>query len=453
MSRHVLVCFVGDVPRVTRHRFGTNPPATSAPHPAGRALLAHLRATATESKPAPDRLGLIGTSGSHFEAWYPADKPADARSVYNDIFRKADRNQVREADLADLATRLTDDLGIECVPKVVPYGLKEEDQLKTLDALEGLVEEGVILTLDVTHAMRHLPMIALLAAFQLGVLKRVTVNGLFYGAMNLRKDEGGGGEGVTQMIDLAGLLRLADWIGTLHAFRVDRDYGKLVPLLKYDELPDEHANSLRSASFAQQVQWLDVAEKQVGQVKGWLAAGAPGLGGVSRHFVPLLTEQLAWTDEPSAFAKHKKLAIDAIENKSLWPATLYGFEAFVTRVTVEPDAWLNPASSDAARKQYDKAKAARDPGKRREAYRRAFEEGWNELEERELHEVPDAGKQAYERFRCYRDLQNLRNAVAHGATRKIEKKKMPIETDMTALISDAGRLETVLRESFARLLH
>ena len=254
------------------------------------------------------------------------------------------------------------------------------------------------------------------------------------------------------------MLRLAEWIGALHAFRTDRDYGVFAPLLGQDQMPAGLGDKLRSAAFAQQVQWLDVAEMQLRDVRDWLDAdgrgGAGALRGISRHFVPDLKKQFDWIGK-KGFERQRDLAIDALENGNLWQATLYGFEAFVTRVNDRPEDYVNPRSprNDANVKAEGLGRQeGDDPGKLRDKTRRAFEKSWEHLEDGQAASPSQNESQACERFRCYRNLQNLRNAVAHGGMRKIEANALQIETNMTRLISDTRDLEAVLRESFRLLL-
>lgn len=90
-------------------------------------------------------------------------------------------------------------------------------------------ESGWRVNLDITHGLRHLPMIAMLSAMHLRSSKPgVTIGRLSYA--NFRRGSDGMGEG--ELVDLSGAVQIANWIGAIETFRRTGQYRELVPLFK-----------------------------------------------------------------------------------------------------------------------------------------------------------------------------------------------------------------------------
>ena len=96
----------------------------------------------------------------------------------------------------------------------VTAGETQEDVTAFLETVTAAVPEDVDLTVDVTHGFRHFSFLTYVAVLYLNALRRVRVQGAYYGLLS-------GGRTV-RFLDLRPLLILPDWI---HALRVFRETG------------------------------------------------------------------------------------------------------------------------------------------------------------------------------------------------------------------------------------
>lgn len=91
---------------------------------------------------------------------------------------------------------------------IIPEGGTEGDQVETLLKVFGRVGEGVALHVDVTHGLRSMPMLGMLAAMLARRLRQATIKGLWYAAADLENDWNSAEE--APVLDLKGLLSAVD---------------------------------------------------------------------------------------------------------------------------------------------------------------------------------------------------------------------------------------------------
>jgi CRISPR-associated Csx2 family protein len=177
--------------------------------------------------PEIDKVVVLGTTGSIWDAWWQTDEALLER--YTDFLAKLNDNVQRENDdlsaLSELADILTAHLKKEVQCKYIPDGFDEESQLNILQVIDNIGAKGDDIYLDVTHGFRHLPMIELLSAF----LKRndFNVRKIYYGAFERSAN------GVTPIIDLKGLFNIQEWIEAMAVFR---ETGNVMPLSRIESM-------------------------------------------------------------------------------------------------------------------------------------------------------------------------------------------------------------------------
>ncbi|MBN2107093.1 MAG: TIGR02221 family CRISPR-associated protein [Deltaproteobacteria bacterium] len=97
-------------------------------------------------------------------------------------------------------------------PVDIPNGSSQAELWEVFEKLVGTVEEGETIVMDVTHAFRSLPMLALMAAQYLKAAKKVTIEGVYYGAYEARQ------ENRSPVFDLSPFIALMDWTSALSLF-------------------------------------------------------------------------------------------------------------------------------------------------------------------------------------------------------------------------------------------
>ncbi len=142
---------------------------------------------------------------------------------------------------------------------LIPVGKKEEEIWDIFERVFSLLDEGDNLYLDITHAFRSLPMLAMVILSYAKVMRNITVRAISYGAMealgNLKKVENMRIEDRNvPVFDLLPFDRLQDWTTAIDRFSKTGD-GKLIqhlakqditPILKQTKGQDRDAAALRA---------------------------------------------------------------------------------------------------------------------------------------------------------------------------------------------------------------
>jgi CRISPR-associated Csx2 family protein len=252
----------------------------------------------------PDRLLLLGTAGSMWdvlvENQIDDDRLEAERLALIDAVRE---NHVTDELLAPLADVIGERVGCPVELRVIPYGRDAAEQAQILDTVARVVSATKVreVMLDVTHGLRHLPMLALVAAFYLQHVARVDVADILYGALEMMTEEG------APVLSLRGLLAGMEWIEALSAYDRDGDYGVFVPLLQTAGLADAPLQHLRRAAHAERVFNHQYAAQELRNFLPHLEAGLPGMAAL---FAPHLKDRIAWAQQHDP---HRRLAAIARE--------------------------------------------------------------------------------------------------------------------------------------------
>jgi len=320
---NVLISFMGKVRREqggqyreTRYRFEDG--LVVATRFFGLELARHTR---------PDRLVVLGTSGSMWDVFLEQVGYAFPDHL-EQVQDAVDEDGVTSAMLVPLAEALGRQLECECYLEVIPYGLDDADQVQILSILERHVTEHDELRLDVTHGLRHLPMLGLLGALWLKSLRGVETTAIHYGAYERR--ESMDGVEVTPVIRLDGLLRMAAWIQSLSSYRKDGDYG--VFAARYQDFLPESANRLQKAAFFERNINISAASQELNTFLRELRHAERGVQDpLHRHFDPVLRERIRWAQDGSPLERGTRLAWEHWERRDYLRATIHALESLVTQ--------------------------------------------------------------------------------------------------------------------------
>lgn len=397
---HVLITFLGRAPRHEgryRHTSYRFPDGSDAESTAffGWTLARRER---------PQRLVVLGTAGSMWDHLVEVDH--DFGSTAEDerlaLAEAVERKAVVREQLAPLEAPLGERLGVEVRLGLIPYARDEAEQIEVLRVMAEHVERGDTVSLDVTHGFRHLPMLALLSALHLRLVREARIGQIWYGAFD--PDTGD-----APVHELSGLLRIADWVGALSTFDKDGDYGVFAPLLRADGLPDAQAAHLERAAFYERTSNARDAAKTLANFERVLDAGLPQ--GIGTLFAAPLRDRTRWYKGRDLYGQQKRLATIYLQRGDYIRAAVFAFEAFVTH--------LLPEGAVAA--DY-----------------RAREEAQAE------HENANRGDSSKPAITDYWLLKNLRNTLAHG--------NAPRDARVKGLVGDEARLRDELTRLIRELL-
>lgn len=321
-------------------------------------------------------LRVLGTAGSMWDVFLlehlpPEHQGDDCDQLLDELSNAVANDRVTARQIEQLENLLNRQETLRFQLRLIPYGDDPAGQIDILRAVTDGIDPAQDLYLDITHSLRHLPMLGLLAAFYLRAATGASIEGIYYGALDRRKD------GVTPVLRLDGLLSLYDWIRALEQFNKDGDYSSFSNLFDREGLPGA---LMREAAFLERIanassgsQKLGTAMQKINQA----SAISPAAG----LFVPLLRERTAWHKGGDRAARERALALDYLKRRDYLRATQFGFEARVTA-----GVWDNRGNPN----EFDDREAAE-----------------RMLYERGNQNNPDQPGN-------FKTLKNLRNALAHG---------------------------------------
>lgn len=335
----------------------------------------------------PDRLILLGTSGSMWDVFF-LHESQEIDDALLKIDEAASNNQVTEDMLDEHANRLAAKLGYPVACQLIPYARDEAEQSAILNKLADTLSKGEKVILDVTHGFRHLPMLALVAARYLKHIRQVEVLDIYYGAIEMTPP---GGE--TPVLRLGGMLKMLDWVEALATYDKDGDYGVFAPLLQADGMEAARAALLEKAAYFERTSNPVKARETLTSVFPSIEAHNGLLG---RLFKEQLKQRISWFRVHGRDARERSLADTYLQRRDYVRAAIFMYEAFIT-------GWVNEKKANP-----------------------------NDYEERE---------DAYEEARVERPeikkLKNLRNALAHGVR--------PTSDIDAQTLTDEKRLSEALR--------
>ena len=396
MSRHLQLSLLGGSSqhdpqkryRPTRYDFGSG--AGESTQLFAQALLQHHR---------PECVVILGTSGSMWDVLLEAFDCGE-EDFGLELIDAAQEDGIAAHHLNRLATVLETALGLRVRLRLIPYGRTAEEQLAILQQMAADIEPRDRVNLDVTHGLRHLPMLAQMSALYLRQARQVHIEGIYYGALDMSRD------GVTPVMDLKGLLDIADWVGALHTFDKDGDYGVFQSLLA----PQDHdtATALGEAAFFERTM-------RAGQARGQLRAASQALdrqplSGMASLFEPTLRERINWMNQQRLYQRQRALALQFLQRGDYLRACVYAVEAFIT-LQAQLQGIGNAENAEVRSRVKDHF---------------------------ETHQRKGTA------FRYYRQLRGLRNKLAHGDQAQT--------AELQLALSSAAQLDTTLRQLINQLL-
>ena len=334
----------------------------------------------------PDRLLILGTTGSMWDVLlFSLGLGQEHDEALLALTESADADRTTQEELDRLTAVVSERLGLPVTLRLIPYGRDTGEQVEILQRMALDIAEGDAVTLDVTHGLRHLPMLAQMSALYLRRVKNVEVRGLYYGALDMTRN------GWTPVMNLAGLLRIADWVGALNTFDKDGDYGVFADLMEQDGVLAPQANYLRRAAFRERISNAWEARADLRNLDTVLDSGLPG---VSALFANQLRTRIRWHKGQDLKNWQRDLAIEYLGRGDYVRSVIFALEGFETSL-VDSKNGENELNFSHREK--------------------AVEEYWNGLR----------GQQALRED--YALLNGLRNALAHGTRPKSNRLGKTIE--------------------------
>lgn len=322
----------------------------------------------------PDRLVLVGTAGSMWDVFFEQQGELD-----DALIDAVADERVDAFLLAAHENKLKEKLGIPVRCLLIPYARDTVEQASILGELAKSVRPNEAITLDVTHAFRHLPMLALVAARYLTHILGVSVEGIYYGALEMTPP---GGE--TPVLKLNGLLQMLDWVESLANYEKDGDYGVFAPLLAADGMDKGRTQLLARAAFYERTSNPVRARETLNSVFASVETHSGPMGNLFRDE---LKKRIGWHRGPQRQNWELSLADNYLERSDYVRAATYLYEAFITRAAMEKK--LDPNNFDDRREAYQQARDSTPEVKRLEYLRNALAHGVRPRDDRDTRLLAD----------------------------------------------------------------
>ena len=353
----------------------------------------------------PDQLIFLGTNGSMWDVLLESmGIEQQQEDDYIHLMEAVDNDCVTQVQLEKFEQLASQFLGLPCLLKLIPYGLNDDEQAQILKKMAEHIQRNDQVTLDLTHGLRHLPMLGLLSAMYLRIARDVDIKGIYYAALDLTPRNETPPK--TPVMRLDGLLKLADWITALDGFDKTGDILPFVSLLKNEGVAPETADLLKQAAFFENIMDIPKARKPL---KDFDQQTQQGLPRIAALFQDNLHERIAWHEGNDIYQRQRSKAIFYLQRHDYVRAVAMGYEAYVTFHLKQETPALDPENYEHRQDIREKLNGSR--------------------------------KKPY--FKDYKKLRNLRNALAH-ANRSETKEAQRALNDEASLNQELTRLFAVL---------
>jgi CRISPR-associated Csx2 family protein len=320
----------------------------------GIALLDYL----TVRGDGPTRLLILGTPGSSWASMVAFVLGPERREALIELHERCAAGAVATADLepwlAPVTQALRDRIGcktLDVALQLTGYANDEAGQREMIGQIAEQVDFGGRMVVDATHSLRHLPLIGVFSAMTLRRLKSVTLDGVYYGVLE-RSAADASGVNRTPVWRLDGLNVIAEWVAALGAFDKDGDYGVFAPLLVDAGFDEKAASNLADAAFNEMIGDFGSARERLLSFRNKFNPAA--LRGAARLFGQELIARTAWADAATGLLdRQRRLAWAALRRGDAVRAATWGFEAFVTKLSLQDECDpLDSEARDKAKKRY-----------------------------------------------------------------------------------------------------
>ncbi len=269
----------------------------------------------------PDQLVILGTSGSMWDVFF--ERMAENTQQDNQLcalIEAVSTDSVTQIMLDGCREAVSNRLGVNCQLKLIPYGADQNGQIEILKIMANDIVANSQVSLDLTHGLRHLPMLGLLSAMYLKSARNVEIAGIYYGALDRTNN------GETPVMRLDGLLSIADWINALNGFDKTGDIAPFADLLSQEGV--KSATSLKTAAFHESILNINDARSPLKTFRD--AINEKGLSGIASLFEDSLRQRISWIDQQQLYKRQQDKAMFYLNQRDYVRAAMLGYEAIIT---------------------------------------------------------------------------------------------------------------------------
>ncbi len=330
---HTLISLMGRTSyRSAKYRFDNNKIYESQFF--GLPLVEYLRDT---SRPI-DKMVIIGTDGSSWHnlvSLFCGDEPPAQ------LEESAQNYSVTQEELHPWISKINENpiellKNIQIKLLLTDYATQSKQQFRQVKKISDLAGDAERITFDITHSLRHLPLLTLMAALVLHRLNRAhnPEIAIYYGALEMidrtaKKEPTP--DPYAPVIRLDGLLEMVDFLVALGSFQKDGDYAVFAELMGARSGQASLGTLLGHAAYQEHIgQFAQAKDSLLRFLRDFDAKVEDG--NAMKLLQEPLQDRFSWLETDDLYGYHREQALLSLKYGDLRAASLWAREALVTRL-------------------------------------------------------------------------------------------------------------------------
>lgn len=264
-----------------------------------------------------DKIVILGTRNSMWDAWFEVndDLYFANEGFAGEVSAAAQTEEgVDSEHLEKLSEILTKQQNVQIDCSLIPYGVNESEQLDILQIISSCANSGDSVYMDVTHGLRHLPILELQSAFLMN--SKFETKGIYYGAFDRKKGD------IVPVISLTGAMTINEWCCAISTLR---ETGNVAPLARLPGM-EKLRSDLLQCQFYEQMNEVSQSRKHAREVLAHLDELPPE--GVL--FADEVRRVFDWGNEQRYARRQFEQSKKAFENGDYLRSTILLMEAAIS---------------------------------------------------------------------------------------------------------------------------
>lgn len=271
----------------------------------------------------PEKILIIGTSGSSWIEIFTNFLSEQQQSKYSDLKMKLDNRQIGDGNFdevsrntEELSDVVSNELNVEFACRV--YDENSENELFT--TIINNIDSDEEITLDVTHGFRFTPMCALMAVQYLSYIKKSKITHIYYGWLENNLE-------VKPVKDLSWIIRLNQWTTAFAEYNKTNDISSFSSL--FSDSDQQLKEKLNEASFKEKITYAGESIEILKNLD--LSSICESEDPVLRSFAEPLMEKLSYVHCNLPSRSIFLLSRQYLESDDFMRAVIYLHETFMVR--------------------------------------------------------------------------------------------------------------------------
>ncbi|HFQ5377727.1 TPA: TIGR02221 family CRISPR-associated protein [Vibrio vulnificus] len=265
---------------------------------------------------APQKVIVAGTSGSMWDELCPEGLSEDFHLL---LMERADQQSVDHVLLKELQDTLNhSSIGPRFHLVLLPDSASESQQVPFFSAITEHIDHHDVITLDITHGFRFMPILAFACIQFLQFVKRVEVDDLLYALLRFNQP--------SPICSLKQLLEIGKWVNALGQFDHSGDLRVFESLLEKQGWDPQHIRQLCRGAFLERTTNSSDARAQLLPLLNYKWRTPIGEL-ISDEF----QSRVSWVRKPKRGERECELAHLYLQRNDFLRALIYGLEGRISK--------------------------------------------------------------------------------------------------------------------------